>query len=100
MPETRKVGIGLFDLKSKLRDNSPTEIKWKSPHMNVYDAEELEYEIVQKKQNYDFRPSCYGLSYRLTNAKTVEEKLKLSYDEFDSQCDFSIESYVNKKLQQ
>jgi len=97
-PESKKIGIGLFDPKSKLRDNASTEIKWKSSIMNIYDAEKLELDILMTKQNYDFRPSCYGLSYRLTEAITIEEKLALGYNEFDSQCNFSIDSYINKKL--
>ena len=74
------------------------EVPWKNPNMDWLDAIEISKNILNSKPNYDFRPSCHGLSYRLTKSKHVNEKLELKYDEFDSQFDRSIEKYIEKKL--
>lgn len=75
------------------------EVYWKNPHMNWFTAHEILRSIFDRKSQFDFRPSCYGLSYQLTEAKTVEQKLDLGFAEFDGQQDWkNINHYINKKL--
>jgi radical SAM superfamily enzyme YgiQ (UPF0313 family) len=75
-----------------------TEVLWKNEHMNWYTAQEILNGIFARKKKLDFRPSCYGLSYKLTDTVAVEDKLKLGFEDFDAQRNWSIDNYINKKL--
>ena len=85
-------------VKPEQRKNAQKEIYWKNPDMTRFDAVDIASEIATKKSKLDFRPGCYTLSYKLKEPSTVDSKLEMSFDKFDSILDFSIESYINKKL--
>ena len=81
-----------------LRKNVVDDILWESENMNVFDATKICKDIIDKKENYDFRPSCHGLSYKLTSSKNLDQKLSLDFLNFNQQFDYNIERYITKKL--
>jgi radical SAM superfamily enzyme YgiQ (UPF0313 family) len=74
------------------------EVQWTNPNMNRFDAHIICNNIIKTKEKYDFRPSCHALAYRLTDTVEISDKLLLGFAEFDPQFDFSIENYINLKL--
>jgi hypothetical protein len=73
-------------------------VQWTNPNMNRFDAHIICNNIIKTKEKYDFRPSCHALAYRLTDTVEISDKLLLGFAEFDPQFDFSIENYINLKL--
>jgi hypothetical protein len=74
------------------------ELVWKNDIMTWFDAQRIGAEITKIKGQHDFRPSCHALSYKLTQDQSVDQRLKLDFDQFDPQLDFDIQPYINKKL--
>jgi hypothetical protein len=74
------------------------ELIWKSDIMTWFDAQKISADITKIKGQYDFRPSCHALSYKLKHDTHVDQKLQLEFDRFDPQLDFDIQPYINKKL--
>lgn len=85
-------------IKSANRKLVKTEIAWKNNHMTIFDAIDTVSDILNKKSKLNFRPGCYTLSYNLTSKALVNDKLDMTYCEFDSLLNYSIDSYINKKL--
>jgi len=74
------------------------EIIWKNENMNFFDAVRIAETITKEKQNYDFRPGCHPIAYKLNSSLTVNERLNLTYDQLDNLLSFNLDSYIDKKL--
>lgn len=83
---------------SELRRHITEEIIWKNNDLNWFDAQRITNYLTKEKDKHNFKPSCFGLSYRLQDNPTIDERLKLNFPEFDSNLNSNIQSYINKKL--
>jgi hypothetical protein len=96
--EQKEVKINFNTMTSSMRKIVINEINWKNQNMNIFDANKICTDIFDKKNNHDFRPSCFALSYKLNDTVNINDRLSLEFPKFDKQLNYSIDEYKNKKL--
>lgn len=78
--------------------NLKNAVAWENDHLNVIEAVRITEQWIKQKYHMDFRPSCWTMSQKLTNVHSVDQKLNLSYNEFESLKNPDISDYINSKL--
>jgi hypothetical protein len=96
--EQKSVKLNYNSMTPSMRKVVIDEINWKNKNMNIFDANQITSDIFSSKHNYDFRPSCFALSYKLNKTVNITDRLDLEYAKFDAQLNYSIDEYKNKKL--
>ena len=96
--EQKSVKLNYNSMTPSMRKVVIDEINWKNKNMNIFDANQITSDIFSSKDNYDFRPSCFTLSYKLNKTVNINDRLDLEYAKFDAQLNYSIDEYKNKKL--
>jgi hypothetical protein len=96
--EQKEVILNFNTMTSDQRKSVQDEINWKNQNLNIFEAKNICTNVFKKKSNYDFRPSCFALSYKLTQSVDITDRLNLNFPQFDAQLNYSIDQYKNKKL--
>lgn len=73
-------------------------VNWQNDNMNIFDAQRIVHSMYQQKRNHDFRPGAFMINYRLLQPRSVQQRLAMSFDEYDSLLDEDISRYINAKL--
>jgi hypothetical protein len=98
--EMPKESIAKYSLTSDtVFKNTNDALIWENQNMNIFEADKIVSDLVDVKYTHNFTVSTYGLSHRLRQPLSVEDRLKVSSAEWRYMGSVDhVQEYIHKKL--
>lgn len=74
------------------------EYLWKNENLDIFQARKITDEWVKQKYELGFKPGGFMLAQKLRDYHSIDQKIKLSYNDFHSLRDPDISDYIKSKL--